>query len=358
MNGAARILMLKGAGVFAALLFSLICGGVFISAIGKDPLQIYLQMFSESLGNPYGIGQILFKATTFIFTGLSVAVCFRSGFFNIGAEGQLMVGGLCIAVTGFSFAGLPSLLHIPLCILAGMAGGAAWGFIPGFLKARFGAHEVINTIMLNFIAAALISYLVNSVFAVPATVHTPPVGHSAELARLESLFSIFKGSPVNFSLALALLAALFVHYVLSHTRFGYELRAIGLGSRAAECAHMNVGLLTMTVTTLSGALAALGSANFVMGYKHYYEIGFSDGAGFMGIAVALLANNRPLAIPFAALFFGMLDYGGLTINTLVPKELVNILQAIVIIMIVLSMKLMDRWMPQFEKTSLPAASNG
>ena len=358
MNPAHRILMLKGLGVSGALVLSLACGGAFIAIIGSDPFAIYFQMFSESLGNPYGVGQILYKATTFMFTGLSVAVCFRTGFFNIGAEGQLMVGGLCMAVAGFSFTGLPSVAHVPLCILAGMAGGAVWGFIPGYLKARFGAHEVINTIMLNFIAAALISYFVNTVFAVPATVHTPSIEGSAELSRLENLFAIFRGSPVNFSLFLALVAVGLVHYLLSSTPFGYELRAIGLNPAAAECAHINVALRTMGVTAFSGSLAALGSANFVLGYKHYYEIGFADGAGFMGIAVALLANNRPLAIPFAALFFGMLDYGGLTINTLVPKELVNILQAIVIIMIVVSMKLMDRWLPHFEKSHLAPTIDG
>lgn len=349
MNGSSRILILKSAGIAAALVISLTCGGAFISMIGRDPVEIYFHMISESLGNSYGIGQILFKATTFIFTGLSVALCFRAGFFNIGAEGQLVVGGFFMAVAGFSLGGLPSTLLIPLCLLAGVAGGAAWGFIPGFLKARFGAHEVINTIMLNFIAAALVSYLVNSVFAVPATVHTPPIDRSAEIPRLENLFGMFRGSPVNLTLGIALLSAVSVHYLLTHTRFGYELRAIGLNPAAASYGKVRVGSRTVSATALAGALAALGGANFVMGYKHYYEIGFSDGAGFIGIAVALLANNRPLGIPFAALFFGMLDYGGLTINTLVPKELVNILQAIVIIMVVVSMKLMDRWLPYFEK---------
>jgi simple sugar transport system permease protein len=332
-----------------SLLLSFVLGGMFIFFIGKDPLLIYSKLFTETLGNWYGVGQVLFKTTTFIFTGLAAAIAFRTGLFNIGAEGQLIIGAFVTAVVGFTFIGLPAFLLLPCCLIAGMFGGAVWGGIPGLLKARFGSHEVINTIMMNFIAAALVSYFVNSVFAVPATIHTSSIAPAAQLPRLGSFWDDMRASPVNVSFFIALIACLVTYYFLWMTPSGYELRATGLNARAAEYGGINVQSRTTLAMALSGAVAGLGGINFVLGYKHYYEIGFSEGAGFIGIAVALLGKNHPFGIILAALFFGILEYGGLTINALVPKELVNILQAMTILIIIISGKVFDSWMFKYQK---------
>lgn len=333
-----------------AVVLSFAVGAIFIVMVGQNPIEVYSVLFSQTLGSSYGIGQLLFKSTPLIFAGLSVAICFRAGLFNIGAEGQLQIGAFATALVGMKTFGVPSYLEIPLLILAGMIGGGIWGFIPGYLKAKFGAHEVINTIMLNFVAAALISYFVTNVYNVPATVHTPPISPAGTLPRFDKFIPGFEGSPVNLSIVVALLAALFVWYYVERTRYGYELRAVGFNPKAAEYGGISVSKNIILSMTLGGAIAGLVGTNFVMGYKYYFEEGFSSGTGFMGIAVALLGLNNPFGVILAALLFGMLDYGGLVINTMVPKELVSILQAIVIIFVISSNKIFRRIVVNYLKT--------
>ncbi|MFZ1080559.1 MAG: ABC transporter permease [Candidatus Kryptoniota bacterium] len=325
-----------------AVILSFAVGAIFIVMVGQNPIDVYSALFSQTIGSWYGIGQLLFKSTPLIFTGLSVAICFRAGLFNIGAEGQLQMGSFTTALVGMKTVDVPSYIEIPLLTLAGIIGGGLWGFIPGYLKAKVGTHEVINTIMLNFIAAALISYLVTNLYNVPATVHTPPISPSGALPRFDKYFSGFGGSPVNFSIFIALLAALFVWYYVAKTTYGYEIRAVGINPKAAEYAGISVSKSIILSMTIGGAIAGLVGTNFVMGYKYYFEEGFSNGIGFMGIAVALLGLNNPFGVILAALLFGMLDYGGLVINTMVPKELVSILQAIVIIFVISSNKIFRR----------------
>jgi ABC-type uncharacterized transport system permease subunit len=322
-----------------AVILSFAIGAIFIVLVGQNPIEVYSQLLSQTLGSSYGIGQLLFKSTPLIFTGLSVAICFRAGLFNIGAEGQLQIGAFLTALVGMKTFGIPFYFEIPLLILAGLVGGGVWGFIPGYLKAKFGAHEVINTIMLNFIASALVSYLVTDVYNVPATVHTPPISPAGTLPRFEKFLPGFAGSPVNASIFIALLSSLFVWYYVELTRHGYELRAVGLNQKAAEYGGISVSKNIIMTMTIGGAIAGLVGTNFVMGYKYYFEEGFSSGTGFMGIAVALLGLNNPFGVVIASLLFGMLDYGGLVINTMVPKELVSILQAIVIIFVISSNKI-------------------
>jgi simple sugar transport system permease protein len=333
--------LLLGAAPLLAVGLSLGVGAVFIRAIGQDPLAIYALMLRQSLGTGYGLGQTLFKATPLIFTGLAVALGFRAGLFNIGVEGQLYLGGFAAALTGAALADLPAPLLLPLALLAATAAGAGWGAIPGLLKARFGAHEVINTIMLNFIAFALVSFVGRAVFE-PATVRTASVGAGAVIPRLDVLLPALRGSPVNLSLLLALLVAAGTGLLLFGTRLGYELRALGLNAPAAEYGGVPIGRTQVVAMALSGALAGLGGVNFVLGYKHYFELGFSAGAGFLGIAVALLGRNHPLGVVVAALFFGALSYGGLVINQQVPKELVEVLQALVILLAISAQVLMER----------------
>ena len=317
-------------GPLLAVLGALLVGALFIAAVGKNPLDVYARMAQGVFGNPYGIGQVLFRATPLIFTGLAVALAFRAGLFNIGAEGQCVIGAFAMGIVGAWGQGLPGLVLVPLVALAGAAAGALWALPPAILKAKVGAHEVINTIMMNFIALALVQYLGHRAF-VHATVHTPEIAPGARIARLEVFLPFFQGSPVNLSLLLAVACAVLVGWLLWRTTLGYELRAVGLQPPAAESAGIPVGRTRVIALCLSGALAGLVGTNFVQGYKGYFESGFSAGVGFLGIAVALLGRNHPAGVVVAALFFAALSYGGLVINTEVPKELVEILQAIVIL---------------------------
>lgn len=317
-----------------SLLLSLCIGAVFILAIKKNPLNIYLELIKGTLGNSYGFGQVLFRATSLIFTGLAVSVAFHAGLFNIGCEGQLIIGSFLIAWVGFIFQNLPQFIHVPLCILAGVLAGAFWAAIPGILKAKTGAHEVITTIMLNYIAYALINFLVIDVYGIPETVHTPYIANSAQMPNLFDSVGLFPGSMVNVSIFLALLMSIFVYYLIWKTKFGYELRAVGLSQKSAKYAGINISRIIITSMIISGGIASLVGTNFVLGYKHYYEEGFSGGVGFMGIAVALLGRNHPFGIILASILFGILSEGGLVINPFVPKEMVQILQAIIIITVI------------------------
>jgi simple sugar transport system permease protein len=338
--GSSRTLLLASAPLIAVAL-ALLAGAGFIAAIGEDPLSVYGLMLRETLGSGYGIGQTLFKATPLIFCGLSVAVGFRAGLFNIGAEGQLTVAAFAAAMAGAEFHNAPAVVLLPVVLAVAMVSGAAWGAVPGVLKARFGAHEVINTIMLNFIAFALVSYLGRGVFQ-PATVRTAEIGAGAMLPRLDAWWPALRGSPANLSLGLGLIACLAVGLLLFRTRLGFELRALGLNPAAAQYGGVPVGVTQVKAMAIAGALAGLAGMNFVLGYKHFFELGFSAGAGFMGIAVALLGRNHPAGVILAALFFGALSHGGLAISQRVPKELVDVLQAIVILLAICVQQVVER----------------
>ena len=313
-----------------AIAVALVLGAAFIAAVGQPPLEIYALMARASLGTGYGLGQTLFRATPLVFTGLAVALGFRAGLFNIGAEGQLYVGGFAAALVGASFGTLPAVVLLPFAILAAALAGGVWGAIPGLLKARTGSHEVINTIMLNFIAFALVAYVGRSVYQ-PATVRTATVAPAAWIPRLGDWIAPLSGTPVNVALLGALAVAAATGVFLFRTRRGYELRAVGLNAPAAEYAGISIGRTHTLAIALSGALAGLGGVNFVLGYKHFFEQGFSAGAGFLGIAVALIGRSHPLGVVLAALFFGALSYSGLVINERVPRELVEMLQGLVIL---------------------------
>ena len=336
-----RRALVIAAGPLAAVLLALLAGAVFIAAIGENPFAVYALMLGESLGTGYGLGQTLFKATPLIFTGLAVALGFRAGLFNIGAEGQLYLGGFAAALVGATCAGWPAALLLPACVLAAALAGGAWGAIPGALKARFGAHEVINTIMLNFVAFALVSFLGRPLFQ-PASVRTAEIGAGAVLPRLSEFLPALRGAPANLSLLLALGVAALVFVLVFRTRFGYALRAVGLNAPAAAFGGISIGRTQAVTMALSGALAGLGGVNFVLGYKHFFELGFSAGAGFLGIAVALIGRNHPVGVVIAALFFGALSHGGLVINQRVPRELIDVLQGLVILFAISAQVVFER----------------
>lgn len=313
--------------IVVSLLVAMAAGSLLILAIGQSPAQVYGTLLARTWGDSYGFGQVLFKTTPLIFTGLAVALAFRVGLFNIGAEGQMIVGAFATGLVGTWLpGGTPWVIAIPLAIAAGVIAGGALGAIPGYLRARFGAHEVINTIMLNFIAGALVLWAGRSWFFVEESTHTATVIDSVRIPSLG-----ISGSAANLSFFLALLAAAGVWYFLERTRRGYEWRAVGENPRAAEAAGIRIGRSIIWAMAASGALAGAVGANFVLGYKHYFEDGIGRGVGFMGIAVALLGRNHPVGIVLAALLFGTLSHGGFEVSELVPKELVDVLQAVIIL---------------------------
>jgi len=320
-------LVREGTVIALALLLATACGSLLILAFGQSPAAVYGLLLDSTWGNAYGIGQVLFKATPLIFTGLSVALCFRAGLFNIGAEGQLTVGALACALAAGSLPfDAPAVIALPLAILAGAAAGGIWGAIPGVLKAATGAHEVINTIMLNFIAKGLVLWLGTSWFFVGETEHTAFVVEGAWLPDLG-----IAGSAANTSVFLALACAALLWYFLSRTRRGFEVRALGHNLHAAEAGGISPGRTIVMAMTVSGALAGLVGTGYVLGYKHYFENGMGAGAGFMGIAVALLGRNHPIGVVLAALLFSTLSHGGLAASELVPRELIDVLEAIIIL---------------------------
>ena len=314
-----------------ALLIAILVGDVLILSFGQSPAAVYELLLSGTWGNAYGYGQVLYKTTVLTFTGLSVAMALRAGLFNIGAESQLAAGGFAAALLGLVLpAGLPALLVLPLYIVvAGMA-GAVVGGIPGALKAKFGAHEVITTIMLNFIVLALLNYLISTRFNVEDTLHTAEI-RSGTLSRLSDYIPAFHGAAANTVLLLALVVVALAWVFLFRTRYGFELRAVGLQPRAAEYGGIDVGGMWWRAMAISGGIAGIGGLNYVLGYKHYYEEGFGAGAGFLGIAVALVGRSHPVGVVIAAVLFATLSQGGLAVNALVPKQMVDVLQAVMII---------------------------
>ncbi|MDQ3651047.1 MAG: ABC transporter permease [Acidobacteriota bacterium] len=324
-------------------------GGVIVLLIGDDPIETYRLLIGSALSWPDGIGYTLFYATPLIFTGLAVAVAFRCGLLNIGAEGQLYVAAFATAWVGITFAQLSAWVLIPLACLTAVMSGAAWGAIPGVLKARFGSHEVINTIMLNFIAVALASYFTQYHYKNEgdAIMQTKMIGlidtaqglsgENAHVPRIGQLVGWFpERIPLNISFFLALIACALVYVFLWRTKWGYEIRATGANPTAAEYGGISTRKQIVLAMSVSGALAGMVAINEVLGYRYRYYDGFSVGYGFTGIAVALLGRNHPVGVLLAALLFGALIRGGLFVDIFtdrVSKDLVLVLQAVVILFV-------------------------
>jgi general nucleoside transport system permease protein len=338
-----------------AVIAAFIVGGIIILLIGDNPLEAYRLLLTNSFGSAKDFGYTLFYATPLIFTGLAVAVAFRCGLLNIGAEGQLYVaafatawvgiklGGTVVNVFGkdvdYSWASLPAILLIPLCILAAIVAGGIWGAIPGILKAKFGSHEVINTIMLNFIAISLVSYFTQYHFKVSGDpiLQTVPIGEAAHIPQLNQFLPFIpKDVPLNLSFLLAILMCVLVYIFLWKTKWGYELRAVGQNPSAAEYGGISPQKQIILAMTISGAIAGMVAIGEVMGYRHRYYHDFSGEVGFWGIAVALLGRNHPLGVFIAALFFAVLQRGEIFVDAFTPrvsKDIGLVLQAIIILFV-------------------------
>lgn len=337
-----------------AVLSGLILGAIVILVSGENPLLAYGALFKGSFGNPldligglqtyfstgetrallraiYPFTESLVTATPYIFAGLSVALGFRCGLFNIGAEGQFFIGALCSAFVGYSIQDLPMIVHLPLAILAGALGGALWGMVPGYLKARFGAHEVVNTIMMNWIAFRLSDWLLNGPMKSSGfRPVTPNVLATAELPR------IFP-DPLRFNLGffIALLAAYAVYWFLFKTTLGFEIRSVGANPDAARYAGMSVIRNFVLVMALAGGLAGMAGTAQVLGVDHWVGQGFSAGYGFDAIALALLGKSHPFGVVLSALLFGFLRSGATNMQSMarIPIDIISIIQGMVIIFI-------------------------
>jgi len=318
----------RGASAAAiALLVSIAIGSALMLVAGKSPGGVWAAMVTRTFGDPYQIGEWLYRATGLALTGLSVAIALDAGLFNIGAEGQLTAGVVACAATGAALpAGTPAVIAIPLCILAAAAAGAAVGALIGALRVYRGAHEVITSIMLDLIAAGVALWLGNVWLFEPGTTNSAPIAAGAELPRLP-----FAGSAANVSIVITTAAVAAVWWLRARTTWGLAWRAVGSAPEAARAAGIAVGRVQLLAMTGAGALAGLAATNLVMGHKHVFEQGLGSGTGLLGISVALLGRVHPVGVVVAALLLGFLSAGGLVVGDLIPKELMEMLQGVVLL---------------------------
>jgi len=326
-----QVSVLQGIGSSFAVVFRAYAA-LFAGAFG-NPVQMVVALQS---GDPLAVRRAfnpilesMVAATPYIFAGLSVALAFRGGLFNIGAEGQIFVGAITATYVGYALVGLPMIVHLPLALAAGALGGALWGFIPGWLKARTGAHEVINTIMMNYIAFRLSDWLLTGPMMRPDSFNpvSPTIQASAMLPR-------FFADPIRFHLGFffALLVAYLVYWFLFRTTWGFNLRTAGSNPNAARYAGIKTGRWIFLTMSLAGALAGLAGTNEVLGVNHNLAMAFSSGYGFDSIALALLGRSHPLGVVLASLFFGTLRSGARRMQVVsgIPIDIISVIQAMIL----------------------------
>ena len=322
------------------LLIAFVLSGLVILAIGENPVDAVRVMVTGALGSTYGWGYTLYYATNFIFTGLAVAVAFHARMFNIGGEGQAMLGGLGVALVCLAVPWPHWLIALPVALAAGAIFGAAWAAIPAYLQAKRGSHIVITTIMFNFIGAALLNYmLVNQMRPAgsmdPASARFPEGSNLPTFQDFFELFglTVFRGAPANVSFVVACLACVLVWWLIWRTRLGYEIRAFGHSEPAARYAGISPVRIIMIAMLISGGLAGAMAINNVMGEAERLVLNSVEGAGFIGIAVALMGRSHPVGVFIAAILFGFLYQGGaeLSLWSNIPRELVVVIQALVIL---------------------------
>jgi len=323
---------------FLAILTAVIIGGVIIWSVGGDPILAYMGLIQGSMGSTKALSETAVWATPYIFAGLAVALAFKGGLFNIGAEGQLAVGAVFSALIGYALPewlgfDLPAYIHLPLAILVGMLMGGIWAGIVGALKAYTGGHEVINTIMMNYIALNTTSYLLNGVMKdrSPTNViaRTPLIAESARMP------AIFDGLRVHWGFVLALLVAFFIWWLLNKTTLGFEIRTVGANPDAAKYAGINVKRIIIITMLLSGMLAGLAGSIEVTGLNYRHELGFSIGYGYDAIAIALLGKSNPLGVVLAAFLFAAMRNGATRMQflTQLPVDLISMIQALILLFV-------------------------
>jgi general nucleoside transport system permease protein len=321
-----------------AVITAMIAGGLVIWSAGGNPIAAYTGLVQGAFGSTKAWSETMIWATPYIFSGLAVAVAFKGGLFNIGVEGQLTLGAVAAALVGY---GLPNLLHttipvyihLPLTVLAGMAAGGLWAAIPGWLKARFGGSEVINTIMMNYIALNLTSFLLNGPMKDPSPMNV--LARTPKIAETARFSPIFTGLRLHWGFPLALLAAFFIWWLLWKTTLGFEIRMIGTNPSAARYAGVNVARSIIFTMVLSGMLAGLAGAIEVTALNFRHELGFSSGYGFDSIAIALLGKSHPLGVVLASILFGAMRNGATRMQflTQIPTDVISVIQALILLFV-------------------------
>jgi general nucleoside transport system permease protein len=320
---------------FASVVLSMLIGSIIVKATGGDPVLAYGALLQGAFGGPHQIGETVMRSTPLVFTGLAVAFAFRANLFNIGAEGQLVIGALGAAWLGLVFSGLPSWAGIPLVMVGAALFGAAWAFIPALLKAKVGAHEVITTMMFSWIALYLSSYIVNGPLADRSGIpQTPMLPQSMWFPTLDRIIPGLPANRAHLGFVLALVLVFLVAWVLRRTTLGYSVRAVGYNPLASENGGISIARTTIYALCISGALAGIAGASEVLGVQHrlFDQVSAGAGFGFTGIAVALLAKNNPVGVVFAAILFGALNAGAATmqLEANVSEKIIMIIQALVI----------------------------
>lgn len=314
-----------------AVFLGLLAGAVLMLFTGNSPIEGYTYLFKGGLMSIERIGNTLATATALILTGLSVAFAFRTGLFNIGASGQMLIGGLCATALGLTL-DLPKPLLIPIVLVAAIVGGGLWALIPGLLKAKFNVHEVVATIMMNWIAYWTVNYTVPAFFKGEyLETESRFIGENASL-RVEWLTELFDGSYINIGLFIAIGCIIIISIILDKTVLGFQLKAVGFNKDSANYAGMNVNKNIVLSMVIAGALAGLAGATYYLGYASNIQIGVLPSQGFDGIAVALLGANNPYGALATAIFFGILHSGKGFMNamTSIPPEIGDTIIAIII----------------------------
>ncbi|MBA1337053.1 MAG: ABC transporter, permease protein 1 [Firmicutes bacterium] len=322
----------------------LLAGAVLMAATGNNPFQGYAYLFRGGLMNIERIGNSLATATPLIFTGLSVAFAFKTGLFNIGAAGQMLIGGMCATAVGLTFM-WPKPLLLTVMIIAAIIGGAAWGIVPGLLKAKFNVHEVVATIMMNWIAYWTVYYVVPAYFkGTYLETESRRIPYAASL-KVSWLTDMFNGSYINLGFFLAIIAVVVIAFILERTTLGYELKAVGYNRHAAEYAGIRANRNIVLSMMIAGALAGLGGAAFYVGYASNIQIGVLPSQGYDGIAVSLLGTNSPWGVFGAAIFFGLLHSGKGFMNamTKIPPEIADTIIATIIYFSATSILIERNW---------------
>ncbi len=323
-------------GLCAALLL----GAALLSAIGKSPASAYRVLVSGAFGDIWGFGDSLARMTPLLIAGLGVAVALKAGFFNIGAEGQLYLGGMAAAIVGLRVGGLPFLLHVPAAFLAAFAAGALWATVAAMLKVYRGVNEVISTLLMNYVAINIVGYAVRGPLMEPGAPYpySPPLPPTATLPAIIPFTDAHGGVLVGLALAAVL------KFALSRTSLGYEIRAVGVNPTAARYNGISLSQAILKVAVMSGGLAGLAGAVEVMGLQHRLFDRFSPGYGYDAIIVAFLAGGEPLGIPISALFFGALRAGASAMQRVegIPAAMVQTIQGITVLFIAAGLA-MSRW---------------
>jgi ABC-type uncharacterized transport system permease subunit len=321
-----------------AVITAVVIGGIVIAAVGGNPFAAYIGLIQGSFGSLKALSETGIWATPYIFAGLAVAVAFKGGLFNIGAEGQLALGAVVAALIGYALPGwlgfdLPAIIHIPLAIGLGALAGALWAAIPGFLKAYAGGHEVINTIMMNYIALNITSFLMNGPMKDPSP--TNVIARTPEIAMSARIPPLFEGYRIHWGFILALLVAFLVWLLIWKTTLGYEIRTVGSNPDAAKYAGINVKRTIVLTMALSGLLAGLAGTIEVTALNYRHELGFSQGYGFDAIAIALLGKTHPLGVVIAAILFGAMRNGATRMQflTMIPVDVISVIQALILLFV-------------------------